>query len=641
MRALARTVAAALMLFACAGSLSAQSSVEKSLPVDGHIGLNGSLIELNWFDATPKRVGSVTIKRRLYGQTGADSWKIFARDLGPVMRFSDDSVQPGVAYEYQILRTGRDIVDVGYWLGGTALPATETRGTAYLVIDQTIAEAIRPRLERFARDLTGDGWQVRTHMAPRSGENTLETAAAIRQWLHEHQQGDPFGQHSVILIGHVPVLKSGKSNPDGHDPVPQATDLFYAELDSQWTLTPERKLADNRVPGDFIETHIGRIDFKGVSGGEADKEIYLLRAYFDKNHHWRNGLLGDLREGYAQSGHLAIEHDGLKNVLGPSSVTPGGHHDVGEEKPWLWGVDFGDWNGEVYAEKYANKAVFAINFGSGKQQFPHRSNPMTALLAQPWYPLAVGWGGRPSWRLHHMALGGTIGEAHMRTVNNGRAAAPYRETMDYFPTGGYLWRNPVWVNLLGDPTLRAFPLRPPSNVKAETTDRGVELTWDAPEDPDVLGYKVYRATRANAAFTAISGSAPISEPAFTDSAGEDGALYMVRSYGLKRVYAGSFYTLSQGAFVLASAAPRPFSAPEMILSAPSKQPVPLPELFQQASPGRILAVIEPPAIGTLNHRDNRWVYTPPAGFTGDVPLRYSASNGLQTEEGQLVLQIEP
>ena len=30
------------------------------------------------------------------------------------MRFTDETIQPGVAYEYQVMRTARDIVDVGY-----------------------------------------------------------------------------------------------------------------------------------------------------------------------------------------------------------------------------------------------------------------------------------------------------------------------------------------------------------------------------------------------------------------------------------------------------------------------------------------------------------------------------------------------
>ena len=150
-----------------AEALLAQNSVEKILPLDGRIEADGSAFELSWFDATPPRVGSVTVKRRLYGQTGGETWRTIASELGPVMRFTDDTIKPGAAYEYQVLRTARDIVDVGYWVTGVDLPATAQRGNAYVIVDETIAEAIAPRLARFERDLIGDGWRVQRHLAPR------------------------------------------------------------------------------------------------------------------------------------------------------------------------------------------------------------------------------------------------------------------------------------------------------------------------------------------------------------------------------------------------------------------------------------------------------------------------------------------
>ena len=111
-------IIAALVSCLWAIAADAQEAVEKILPIDGHIAQDGRAIELNWFDAKPPRVGSVTVKRRLYGQTGGHTWAVIAEGLGPVMRYRDETVRPGVAYEYQVLRTARDIVDVGYWLAG-------------------------------------------------------------------------------------------------------------------------------------------------------------------------------------------------------------------------------------------------------------------------------------------------------------------------------------------------------------------------------------------------------------------------------------------------------------------------------------------------------------------------------------------
>jgi hypothetical protein len=379
---------------------------------------------------------------------------------------------------------------------------------------------------------------------------------------------------------------------------------------------------------------VGRIDFAGLSMGARDRELALLRAYFDKNHHWRHGLLGNPRRAYGQNGHLLIEQYGLRNIVGPTAVMAGGHHDTGEEGLWLWGVDFGDYNGQRYADNYANKALFAINFGSGKQKIQGPFNAMTALLAQPWYPLAVGWGGRPAWRLHLMALGGTIGEVHRRTVNNGSLAEPYRETMDYYPTGNYLWRNPVWVNLLGDPTLHAFPLAPPGPVVVKEGVEGVRLSLAPSPDPDVLGYRVFRSNPDMSTFLPLT-ETPEEVTRFLDPAPRPNARYMVRAWGLRDVYAGSFFAYSQGVF---SGHGEP-AARDITLETTSGTPVHLPDVFDApSSRGLIHAIIEGPATGTLVRLETGWIYTPPPGFTGTVAMRFSVSDAWQTATANLFVK---
>ena len=375
------------------------------------------------------------------------------------------------------------------------------------------------------------------------------------------------------------------------------------------------------------------VSVKTIGPGKFD----LLQSYFDKNHHWRMGLIGDLREAYGNTSYLRSEQYELRNVVGTEALKTGGHHDIGEVQPWLWGVDFGHNDGRTYVKDNANKAVFAINFGSGKQQIGRLFNPMSAMLAQPWYTLAVGWGGRPAWWLHHMALGGSIGDVHMRTVNNGVAREPYRESMDYYPTGQYLWRNPVWVNLMGDPTARAFPLAPPSEIRAVQTGQEVVLSWAASPDPDAIGYKVYRAAEDSMAFTPLNDGAVLQGLEFIDTAPEENAHYMVRAYGLKDVYAGSFYTFSQGAFADTKVR-RNFVTELEVTTAPG-QPVSLPEAFNRVEDGRIHAFIEGPQIGQLRQEGTGWQYTPPAGFKGTVPLRFSVSDALQTREGRLIINI--
>ena len=237
-----------------------------------------------------------------------------------------------------------------------------------------------------------------------------------------------------------------------------------------------------------------------------------------------------------------------------------------------------------------------------------------------------------------MALGGTIGDVHMRTVNNGRAAKPYRESMDYYPTGDYLWRNPIWVNLLGDPTTRAFMLAPASELVAENQGPQVHLTWQASPDRDVLGYKVYRAAAEGSTFTPLNDSAIVTELSFIDPDPVENARYMVRAYGLKNVHAGSFYTFSQGTF--AAVAETALRATDMQISTAPGQSIALPAVFDTVTEGAIHALVEGPAIGRLSYEGPGWRYTAPEGFTGTVPLRFSVSDRWHSDEGLLTITVE-
>lgn len=150
-------------------------------------------------------------------------------------------------------------------------------------------------------------------------------------------------------------------------------------------------------------------------------------------------------------------------------------------------------------------------------------------------------GGCNEWR-----CGGTIGDVHFATVNNGPwYFGDYQDAVDYYPMGNYLWRAPVWVNLLGDPTLHAFPLASPKGLVSEIDHGTAVLRWQQADD--VLGYQVLRLN------TEVGGFEPISDLPednyFEDASWHPGTRYMVRSYGLKQVYAGSFYAWSQGGVI--------------------------------------------------------------------------------------------
>jgi len=251
--------------------------------------------------------------------------------------------------------------------------------------------------------------------------------------------------------------------------------------------------------------------------------------------------------------------------------------------------------------------------------------------------VAVGWGGRPAWWMHHMALGGTIGDVHWRTVNNGEPTQSYRETLEYWPPGEYLLSGGIWVNLLGDPTLTAFPVSPPSGFVATVVNGGLELSWDASDMPSVVSYRLEKVIEGGAT-ELVEEDLPASAMNYTISGASAEDVYMLRAKALQEVYAGSFYAYSQGVF--ASAQQPTVQTGNIELKVEANQPFVLPAAFQEAANGAIAAVSEPPEVGDLRIRDGLWTFTPPAGFTGRVDMPYARSAALRTAVGLLTIVVE-
>lgn len=621
------------LLVMLTGALQAQAQAGKPATMDATLAPDGRSVELVWFDSVPARARDLQISRRVLGASGAASWRELTVLAGRYIKTRDDTIVPGIAYEYRLLRNHGDFFSAGYWATGTDIPAPLDRGTVFVVVDETLITPLKDHLRRLEDDLTGAGWQVRQLSAPRhlprDAVQTLVHARALKQQLREAVRARPVGlRHMVMLVGHVPFVTSGRVAPDGHDAQPHASDLFYGDLSGDWRDDGAGRLLHNALPDSAIEMPVGRIDFAGLAAGDPALEQAHLRAYLDKTHHWRHGLLGDLRVAYGQSKHLLVEQLDLRNIVGPDAITQGGHHDVGETQPWLWGVDFGDHKAGNYTD-YDIKSVFAINFGSGKQKIERGSNAMTALLAQPFYTVAVAWGGRPSWRLHPMALGHSIGQVQMITVNNGAEGTRYPHDMDYVPTGSYPWRAPIWANLLGDPTLHAFPLTPPRAFGA-TLDQGrVVLDWQGEADRFLL----LRST-PEGNFTPLA-SLTGDVQRYVDDSPVAGARYQLRALGRQEVYAGSFHTASQGVFV--TPGQPPVAAPDLhqTLTGPG------PHRLKLASSDVLIAPVRPPDSGRLKLLADGWHYLPQDGFRGPVDIALSASGAGQTVIGRLRLDIRP
>ena len=264
---------------------------------------------------------------------------------------------------------------------------------------------------------------------------------------------------------------------------------------------------------------------------------------------------------------------------------------------------------------------------------------MTVMLAQQWYGLTTGWGGRPAWQLHHMALGKSIGYSHLRTVNNGAFSKGGIETLEYTPTGKYPWVNPIWVNLLGDPTLHPFPLEPVGSLRAEMLGGGVQLRWTEADAESGVQYRVYRALDRFGPYQALNPSKLLTGHQYVDPKPVPGAWYMVRAHSLKEVYAGSFYTLSQGAFAVVDNVPP--RATDQSISTPLGQEVTisLAGIDPDSDNNLTTTLIEDPEGGRLVQTNGDWSFVPDAGFTGRVNIPFTVFDGIASDDGLISIDV--
>lgn len=498
------------------------------------------------------------------------TWGTGTRLPADATSYTDENVAAGNTYEYQIEKESALYSAWGYLAVGINAPLIESRGTVVLVVDRSIAGGISGELQRLQRDLVGDGWGVIRRDVGRD-----DRPEDVRNAIRATWEADRAAVRAVFLLGHVPVVKSGRLNVDGHGARPMPADVYYGEMDGNWTdLDGDGVLDQNGLPSD-MELEVGRVDFADLPGSYGfafPGEIELLRRYLDKDHAYRHALVrpsaralmgnvaGDGRgQAYAASGYRTFAAlVGSENVdeSGTDLTTPLAQRWLTKltSTDYLWayasgaGSDFslgalgahGQFN-DVWGSdlvEFRARATFYMLFGSWIAEWSKSDNFMRAALAAPDYGLTAVWSGRPHFYFHHMGAGREIGYSVRLTQNN----------------NGLLYRNQVQrqvrgvhIALMGDPTLRVATLAPPDNLRAENNGGEVTLTWRASPDA-ILGYRVYRSDSPGAPFARISGEIH-GDTRFVDRPPDAGAAtYMIRAVSLALSPSGSCYNASQGVF---------------------------------------------------------------------------------------------
>ncbi len=621
-------------------------------------------ITLSWSLRQDANITAQQIYRRLKGEAnwGSALATLTVTDTS----WADATAVPGVEYEYWMRRTYSSISPtnaLGYIAAGYHLPMVENRGKLLLVVDDTMSGPLAMELDSLRRDLAADGWTVQTILAARRDTATDVTAAAdTRALIKAAYDADPANVKLVYLLGHVPVPYSGVLAPDGHGDHIGAwpADGYYADMDGTWTdatanNTSAAQSRNHNVPGDgkldqstiptAVELGVGRVTMRNMQRAPASNvtEVSLLRRYLKKAHDFKR------KQGaYATVPRRVLIRDGFGNFSGESFMRTG----------WAWAfttvgrppeiiideAPSGDWWTQGAANTYlmANgngggsyetcgtvgasldfgrrpfRAAFMSLFGSYFGDWDSTNNFMRAPLAGNATGDGLGltcfWAGRPTFFVHHMATGETIGYAIRKSISSQQAAV---SNPAYTPANSSA--GGVHLGLMGDPSLRMHMVEPPRHLIATSGSGAVTLNWAASTEAGLLGYHVYRAASTAGPFTRLTVS-PLASPGYTDSTGTPGTTYayMVRTLKMETSPGGTYENLSLGSTleveVRAAGASTPRNATNLTVQQVSALQANLAwqdnavdessyRVERKAGPGGSFSALATLAAGTVSHID--------------------------------------
>jgi len=482
--------------------------------------------------------------------------------------YSDSDVVAGTVYEYGILKKsvadGKPYAGFGFICAGIQVPIVENRGKVILVVDNTYAADLAQQLTRLEEDLAGDGWIVLRHDVGRA-----DPVAKVKALITADYQADPEKVKALFLFGHVPVPYSGDLGPDGHKEHIGAwpADVYYGDMDGKYTDStvddPGASRPENRnVPGDgkfdqtsipfangrsAVELEVGRVDLADMPAFAPKTEKDLLAQYLDKDHNYRHKLLqiqpvGVINDHFGAMNGEAFSANGWRNfsvLVGPDHVAAAAWKELKPGTLWAFGAGAGGLTsaaGVASTKDYAADdygAIFTLLFGSWFGDWDNKDNFLRAPLATSTYGLTSAWAGRPCWYLHPMGVGQTIGYCTRLTQNN----------LVTYP--GNEGANQVHIALMGDPTLRLYPVAPPSGLTAQATAAGTDLKWNP--SPDATGYGIYEADSPRGPFTRLNRDI-VAQTTVHIPQNLSGKTFMVRAVKLETTHEGTWYNQSQGVF---------------------------------------------------------------------------------------------
>jgi hypothetical protein len=585
---------AAIATLAATAGLSVGAAAQTVQGLDPHVHARASNVpvslQLEW-NAMPG-VAAFQVSRRA---TGADRWVPLDGGTlpGTATGFIDGDVQSGQLYEYRVEdRLGAGQGGGAYLLGGIDVPFPVDQGVVLLVIDDSMASPLAAELDRLQADLEAEGWQVKRELVAES--DAPSTVRAVIQADHA-MYGSRL--NSALLLGGVPRAYSGSIHPDEHPDHLCAwpADGYYGDVDGRWADmqslggSPSGPCPNNpNNPGDGqfdpsyyptpLEIAVGRVDtlnlpaFAAGPDGGVDAGLdatELLRRYLDHDHLYRTGAVqipsrAFVSDNFGFVSGEAFARVGWRDATAIYGVEPDQGSPFFDALEADGGYAFATGCGGGYpagasgvgdTTDFVNRAPNAVYiglFGSYFGDWHFDDDFLRSALLSRGVTLATTWFARPYTHLHGLGALETFGQVFLTSANNFATATEPQEPYD---TDGVAagFGGMVHQALLGDPTLRMFVVRGPSNLTATAGVQSAALSWGPSPDP-VVGYHVFRRLVGQDVSEVLRTATPVTDTSYVDSPATPGLAYAYRVVAVQHLTTGSgtFFNHSPGPIAIAT-----------------------------------------------------------------------------------------
>ena len=529
----------------------------RTVKLTAEVNLPASQLTLNWEDDLGENTYSLYKKNR---QDTTWGMPLSVTD-GVVTSYVDTEVEIGKLYEYRMVKQTGDSLGYAYLFSGIDYQPPRKKGDVLLLVDSAAVDLIAENLTTYEAVLISEGWK--TWVVPVAATTSVAAVKAII--LDYYAATDSLT--TLVLMGDIAVPHSGEISPDGHANNHRGAwpaDVYYGDMDGVWTdetvdnvsstyprlhnVPNDGNFDQDEIPGE-MELAVGRLDFSELPVYENLDEYELLNRYLEKNIEFRTGEYRVKRQAVFKNinpwqeglGQFAIRN--FVPLVSNDSLVYNDFFDAFYDSfLWSYGAASGSQIastglGTIYTYADNNfQAVFTAFFGSYFGDYDFENNLLRTILASG-KVLSTAWVGAPNWYFHPMAMGHDLGYCTLLTQNN---------VGEYY-TG--VFPQYVTINLLGDPTLNAFIVRPPSNLVGTQNDEHITLNWTASSD-DILGYQVLKKGEGMDYFEATH-DLPILATTWTDSCvvGNQVVQYLVKAVKRETTPSGTFINQSTGPII--------------------------------------------------------------------------------------------